>query len=382
MVPRGRLWRTGKQTGGVVAVASALVRSRAGVFPWREALIAALPAWLLGHALVVAVGAIAASRYGVSPLHVWDADWYYKLGVDGYGAHGAEGSRFFPLLPVIVGAGAWLGLPAKAWLVGVCWVAALFFGAAVYRLTVLETGDEAAGRRAAWLTQLVPGAGVLAIGYTEGLAGLLAALYFVALRHSSDTRAGLVFGALSGLVRPTGPVLALPGAVEALRTGRWRSVTARGLALAAAPLVGTGAYLVWNWAAFGDPLTPYRVQSADDLRGGLVQPPWEFLARDTPGGYPWELVLALLAVAGVALLLCLRLLPLTYLAWSVPMVGLAVTAWGLHSLPRYLAAVFPLWMAVALACRRRWLWLIVLAVSVAGFAWVAYLTVAPGGPVP
>jgi hypothetical protein len=82
---------------------------------------------------------------------------------------------------------------------------------------------------------------------------------------------------------------------------------------------------------------------------------------------------ALLILAGAALFACARLLPVGYLLWSLPMVGLAVTAWGLHSLPRYLAAVFPLWMAVALACRPRRVWWVVLALSTIGFTWVAYL---------
>jgi hypothetical protein len=156
----------------------------------------------------------------------------------------------------------------------------------------------------------------------------------------------------------------------------------RGVLLAAAPLVGTAAYLAWAWTAFGDPLTPYRVQAADDLRGGVVRAPWPFLNEDSDGGYPWRLVLALLAVGAVALVLCAWRLPLSYLAWSVPMVAVAVTAWGLHSLPRYLAAIFPLWMAVAVVCRNRWAWWPLLALSATGFTWVAHLNLVPGGPVP
>jgi hypothetical protein len=361
---------------------------------------------------------LANDRHGVSSLQMWDAAWYHDLGVDGYGPYGEGGSRFFPLLPGITTAGALVGLPAAAWLQAVCWVAALLFGAALYRLTVLETGDEAAARRCAWLIQLIPGANVLAFGYTEAVAGLLAVVYFLVLRHGGDARIGFVAGALSGLARPTGPVLAVAGGVEALRhavrgllvrlrqddtavpavghhpnggsapaargqrPSRAAGKLGRAVLLAAAPLVGTAAYLGWAWIAFGDPLTPYRVQAAGDLRGGVVRAPWEFLTEDSPGGYRWQFLLVTLAVAAVALLLCAWRLPLAYAAWSVAMVGLAVTAWGLHSLPRYLAAVFPLWMAVALVCRNRWVWWALLALSTAGFTWVAYLNLLPGGPVP
>jgi hypothetical protein len=110
--------------------------------------------------------------------------------------------------------------------------------------------------------------------------------------------------------------------------------------------------------------------------------PWEYLDEDSSGGYPWRLLLVLLAVAAAALLLCLWRLPFPYALWSLPMLGLAVTAWGLHSLPRYLAAVFPLWMAVAIVCRYRWAWGVLLTASSVGFAWVAYLNFIPAGPVP
>ena len=351
--------------------------ARAQSVSWRRSLLAALPAWLLARAIVLAIFAIASDREGSDVLLVWDAAWYHNLGVYGYLDYGAQASRFFPLLPLVVGAGHLVGLPAAVWHTATCWIAALFFAAGVYRLTVLESGSPAAGTRAAWLAQLVPGAGVLALGYTEALAGLLAVLYFLALRHGS-VRGGLAAGVLSGLARPTGLLLAVPGLVQTVRSRAWR----RGLLLTVAPLVGTAAYLVWAWVTFGDPLIPYRVQSADDLRGGVVRSPWEYLFEDSPGGYPWQLVLTLLVVAAVALALCAWVLPLSYVAWSLPMVGLAVTAWGLHSLPRYLAAVFPLWIAVAVVSRNRWVWWTVLALSAAGFTWVAYLVVAPASPVP
>src|SRR5262249_40137493 len=147
------------------------------VLPWSRCLVAALPAWLLARVIVVTTLLLAP---GPSVL-VWDAAWYEKLALHGYGPYGAAGTRFFPLFPGVIGAGAGVGLPASAWQLAVCWVAALLFAAALFRLTVRETGDPAAGSRVAWLIQLVPGANVLALGYTEALAGLLAVLYFLAL---------------------------------------------------------------------------------------------------------------------------------------------------------------------------------------------------------
>jgi hypothetical protein len=350
--------------------------------PWSRCLLAALPAWVVARLIVLATFALS----GKASSLVWDAAWYHNLGVHGYAPYGADGSRFFPLLPAVIQVGSWLGLPVPAWQLGASWLAALFFAGALVRLTVREAGDEAAGRRAAWLIQLVPGANVLALGYTEALAGLLAVLYFLALRSERGARLGFVAGVLSGLVRPTGPLLALPGVIEAVRcaTGGLSGVLRawRSWLVALAPVIGTGAYLAWTVVTFGDPLTPYRAHSATDLRGGVASGPWEFLVHTSAGGYPWPLNLALLVVTAVALYLAARRLPVSYLAWAVAMVGLAVTAWGLHSLPRYLAAVFPLWMALAIAVKNRVVFVALLAVSAAGFTWVAWLTLTPGGPVP
>jgi hypothetical protein len=92
-------------------------------------------------------------------------------------------------------------------------------------------------------------------------------------------------------------------------------------------------------------------------------------------------VLALLLAAGLLLWLCVRRLPASYTVWAGLTVAAAVTAYGFHSLPRYLASAFPLVMAAALACQHRYVWRAVLWTSIAGFAWVAYLGVTPG-PVP
>jgi len=420
------------------------------VVPWHRCLLVALPGWLVVRVIVLSAFALANAP---TPL-VWDAAWYRDLGVQGYGPAGPEAARFFPLLPAVVAVGVNLGVPAALWQVVVCWVAALFFAAALVRLTVRESGDEAAGHRVAWLIQLVPGASILAFGYAEALAGLLAVLYFLALRSPRGAPVGVAAGVLSGLARPTGPVLALPGLVEAVRSRRRGADSggdqARGEAkdrgearssegtsggegrragegqsgerpkdgdgrkggddrrqgtsdkdkggpgrrggqgrggvrwavwlVAVAPLVGTGGYLAWAGWTFGDPLTPYRAHATTNPPGDTTAE--ELLTHTSPGGYPWSLVLALLGATGVALYLCGRRLPFAYLAWTVPMVGLAVIAGGLSSLPRYLAAVFPLWMSLAITVRDRRLWLTVMTASLVGFTWVAWLTVVPGGPVP
>ena len=228
--------------------------------------------------------------------------------------------------------------------------------------------------------QLVPGANVLALGYTEALAGLVAVGYFLVIRTNRHAGVGTLAGVLSGLARPTGLLLSVPAAVELVQRRFERGWPSR-LLVTASPVLGTSLYLAWAWSAFGDPLTPYRVHASPDLRGSVVSPPWEFLFRTSSGGYRWPLVLALLVAAGFLLYVCARTLPMSYTAWAVISIAAAVTAYGMHSLPRYLAAVFPLVMAAALVCRKPWVWTTVLAVCLPAFAWVSYLNLTPG-PVP
>jgi len=343
---------------------------------------AALPAWLVARAIVLACAGIAVwNRHGATidapwagagTLDVWDAVWYRQLAEHGYLAYGPLEARFFPLLPAATGALHTFGIPAGLAILLVCWAAALAFAAALHRLVVLETGDKAAARRSAWLIQLVPGANVLVLGYSEALAGLLAVGFFLALRHDRRPALGPVLGVLSGLVRPTGVLLSVPAAVEAFR-GRTGGPRLRALLTAAAPIVGTAGFLTWSWFRFGDFLAPYRSQTRSGLRGGVINTNLEFLFQTSGGGYRWQFVLALLVTTGFLLWLCVRLLPPSYAIWAALMVAAAVTAFGFHSLPRYLASAFPLVMAAALVCRTRAVWYAVIGLSAIAFTWVAYL---------
>jgi hypothetical protein len=380
----------------------------AALAPLWSSIRAALPAWLVSRAVVLATIPLALWAHGpdmlaepwsgARTLQVWDVILYRNLAEKGYLSYGPAETRFFPLLPMLVRAGHLLGLPVAPLLTAVCWAAALAFAAALHRLVLLETGDEPSARRAAWLIQLVPGANVLVLGYTEALAGLLAVGFFILLRTRRHLAGAVPVGVLCGLVRPTGLLLSLPALVElarpdgsridrnrphpgglgvdpsaSRRPARW---LLRALVVVA-PVAGTAGYLAWSWYVFGDALAPYSKQTGAELRGGVLNIDLRFLVRTSGGGYPWPLVVGLLAATAVLLWICARRLPASYTVWSVCAVGAAVTAYGFHSLPRYLASVFPLTIAAALVCRNRLVWRAVLLACVAAFAWVSYLNLIP-----
>lgn len=312
-------------------------------------------------------------------LWVWDAGWYRSIAENGYGdpVH----LRFFPLLPLLGrGLGLLIGGRIDLALLALSTVAALAYGALLILLVRFETCDEATARRAAWLAMLAPGAGVLALAYTEPLAGVLTVGFFLALRRRIPL-AAVPLGILSGLVRPTGLLLVVPLLIEmwaAYSAGR--ICTARAwsewAAAALSPVVGTAMYCLWVWRNYGEPLLPYTIQTRRGLRGGVAADPRQHLFTTTHAGLDWRLQLALLVVALALLVVIARRLPLSYAAWSALTLAAAVTSAEGHSLPRYVASTFPLLIGAALVSHgRRWRW--VLLASMLPFGYLAFLGFTP-----
>lgn len=356
----------------------------------RAGLLATLPAWLVAHLVVLLVCRQISPNDVLGPLYDWDTHWYLAE-ADGM-AHGTSVftdqtgvgglAHFFPLTSLAVaGLSIVTRLPTAFVLFAFCWAMSLLFGALVYLIADTETGDEGAARRAAWLSQLAPGAFVLVMGYTEPLAGVLAAGYCFAVRRGRPEWA-VALGLLAGVSRPTGVVLALFGAIEAIRRAHrddWRiGSLLSGLAQTVAPVAGLGAYLLYCQVHFGDWILPYAQQVTGGNRGSVAQDPlstFEYLAQNS---YPFggqilltSTICALIAFAG--LLACLFRLPISYTAWSAVMFWLGITSPWFTSEPRYLAALFPLLIALAAVARRWWQWYPLLALNVAMMAWVAWL---------
>ena len=340
-------------------------RLRAGLRRFGDETAATGPPWLVARLVVVL--ALGLAHYLFDHLHAhasrqalhegllsWDAKWYRRIAVHGYAHVPRTGVRFFPLYPL---AARYLR-PVFAGRVDVALLvlanaAALVYGALLYRLARRETGDEGVGRRAAWFVALVPPAFTLVMGYAEALAGCLAVAMFLALRSRRWWWAALA-GFLSGLLRPSGALLAVPAAIESLRGVR-RTTWDEGLARATAvlsPLVGVGTFLAWVGARFGDPLLPITVQQRSFLRGGFVDP---FVALFHAGrsafdgqfggnGIHFPLLVVLVVLAAVAVVR----LPASYSAFAGATVIVALSARRLGSVERYGFAAFPLLLVLAL----------------------------------
>lgn len=362
-------------------------------FEWlHQALPMALPAWVVarmlvgialvaGHLLIGHVDDQLARVTTGQGLLAWDGAFYADLAQHGYAALPLSALRFFPLTPLLGRAVGWLGIGPRIGVVIVANAAALIAGVLLVRIVRREGFSDDVARRASWLLALAPAAFVLVLGYGEGVFLALAIGVALCARNRSWVLA-MVLGVLAGLSRPSGFIVAVPIAIEALRGLRAiapRELLARALAVLA-PFAGTGAFLWWVGDRFGDALLPFRVQTRSNLKGSFTNPLTSI--SDAVGGLVHGravgtgLHVAWMIVAAALLVICFRRLPASYGWFSLALVGSALTSANLDSFERYALAAFPLTIAVAIVAHTRWIERLVIAASAAtmtGYATLAFL---------
>ncbi len=378
-----------------LASAGAHRRSAGG---WRaEALAAARSAfWPFVVSRAIVLGALVLARFLVTQLKVrsgaavvaahagllgWDANWYRRIALHGYGATGRTSVRFFPLYPLVARAVSDIpGVGIDVALLLVANVAAFAAFALVYRLALVETGSEDTASRSAWWLGMLPASFVLSMGYAEPLLLVTSITAFLGLRTRHFTVAA-VAGVLAAVSRPVGILLVVPACIEVARDVRAtgvRSLSARGLssrcaAVLAAP-AGAAAYLGWSKAHDGSFFLPFSSQLSSARRGRLADP-FSTVAGDvrdlvhgahlgTALHAPWAVVFVALAVV-----LFYRW-PVSYGAYAVVTLAITLTAPNLTSFERYALGCFPFALAAATLTRRpRICWA---ALAVAGGVLLTY----------
>ena len=319
-----------------------------------------LPSWLAARALVVFAYVLATAvvhhhlpngttmHLELGPI-AWDGSFYRDIAFDGYPRE--EALRFFPLYPGMGRAVAVLLLgQVDVALVLVANAASLAAAVVLRRLVLFEKGDAALAERSVWVLALFPSAFVLTWAYAEGLFLLLTIACLFAARRGWYAVAA-VLGLLAALTRPLGVIMALPVAIEALRT--WRGADGRGRAArvvaVGAPVAGLVSYLAWVGVRYGDPTVPftwqstYRAETIDPIRR-LIMGFGDLLGPERFGDglhVPFMLAFAgLLFVVG-------RRWPASYTALAGCILLTAVSSENLNSLERYGLNAFPLVLAVA-----------------------------------
>jgi hypothetical protein len=324
--------------------------------------------WLAAR--VITLFALGLAKYEVSHFHITnakavleshdgllgsDAGWYQTIAAHGYGGLPRSAIRFFPLLPLLDrGLSDITSLTVGITSLVITNAASLLLGIGIYVLVRSEFEDTVVARRAVWLIMLAPPAFVFVMGYSEALLVLLAVAFFVNVRRGNWWWAGL-FGYLAGTARPIGCLLAVPAVIEVIRswrTGRWPGK----VVAIVASVAGTVTYLGWVSAMYGAGfLEPLKIQQQQAHHGALADPlstMYHALANVVHGHHvgdalhvPW------IGVAAILIVVAFWRLPVSYGAFALCVVVVALSGSNLDSFERYALSAFPLVMAGATLIR-------------------------------
>lgn len=302
----------------------------------------------------------------------WDAGWFVHIAEDGYDSR--QSAAFFPLYPLVVRAVAVVTGSTVVAGVLVSLVSAGSAAVVLARLARPLLGDRGA-RESVLLLALYPVAFVFTAVYSDGLFLALSAGAFLAAVQRRSLLAG-VLGALAVATRALGLAL-LPALVVLLwpREGTFRGFARLSpLLLLPAALGAFALYLdrrLGDWNAFVDAQSDFWQRQTPTLGpvGGLWQAGADayhgaaqlllHLPRTGAGAYDRFDQIAVWYVLHFALLLAA--FALTWVAWRrlgaayglYSLTTLAVvlsntsTWFALQSLPRFLLADFPLFLALA-----------------------------------
>ncbi|MGZ4108094.1 MAG: mannosyltransferase family protein [Actinomycetota bacterium] len=291
----------------------------------------------------------------------FDALWFMRIAAAGYQT--TDGSAaFFPLFPMLIHAVSFL-------IGGHTFAAAMLvsngsFAAALCVLYLLtaEARSVRTARSTVLLVAIFPSALFFYAPYSEPLFLLLALVAFRAARRQQWVAAG-VAGALAGLTRNVGIVLAPALLLEAIQ--QWRDdgrTPVPGTLAAAGPAIGAALYTGYWYERIGDALAPIHLQANWQRQFSW---PWATLfhaSKDVVdyagvqyGGY-WAidwLIVVPFVVASVYAAVRYRpsysvylwgglLIPLFYVFEPRP----------LMSMPRFVLPLFPGFWAIVELCER------------------------------
>jgi len=286
-------------------------------------------------------------------LNRWDAPHYLRIAEVGYRATGEDRLFivFFPLYPLAIRI---FHFVVPSYFVSALVVSSLASVAAGFFLQALVRldGDDEDANRSLWYLFLFPTAYFLALPYTEALFLALVLGSFLAARRRHWGWSGAL-GMLACATRLQGLAL-IPGlAVEAFAQEKWRSPL-RAFWLALVP-VGLLAYLAINWIVLGNPFEFMEIQR-EHWHHTLIWP-WESLTdairhaiNDPVSSYRvmvYEFRLVSIIFAAALLAIGARWLRPSYQVYAWVGLILLLSASFQISMPRYLLALFPLFLVMA-----------------------------------
>jgi hypothetical protein len=309
----------------------------------------------------------------------WDSGWYWTIAEQGWRYDGTYSNiNFFPLYSFVSLA---LSLPLR-WALS---DAAAFYAAAIFvsqtafavaLAGVARFGDATVGssatRRGLWLIALFPFSMFFSAVYAESLYLALAVWSFVLSREERPLAAGLL-AALAGATRIVGFVVVPALALDLVwRARRWpRPAEWAGLVVGA---LGTAAPLGYCALRYGDLLLPFHTHVSQGRTISLAHVPNAVHDLVAGGGLMPALAVSYLLLlplaVGLTVVTARRVSPGAALFCAASLVLAALS--GLEGTGRFVAVLFPLFLAAGAIVRRRALFVAIAAVCAAELIFVTY----------
>jgi hypothetical protein len=362
----GSAGRSTALAAGLFAVGKLLVAAR-----FNEAIRDVLLTFVVTRIPIIVIAELAAviisQRAGVHfaasniPLLAvwgrWDAEHYIGIASNGYA--GTE-PAFFPLYPALIRlVGGAIGnyLVAGLLISNAASFLALLY---LYKLVEHEYNKQVA-HRAIFYVSIFPTAIFFSAVYTESLFLLLTVASFYYIRERRWLTAGIL-GYLAALSRVEGVLLAVPllieffAALRAQRSDWWKwpidTIVKPLVGLAIVPL-GLATYMAYLWVLRGDPLYFSHVQAN---WGRHLAPPWVSFVHSfklIALGNPQVVANQLLEVAFTLLMLAVLVLGLrrlrpSYIAYMALSILVPMSTSSLMSMPRFALVLFPMFTLFAL----------------------------------
>jgi hypothetical protein len=282
-------------------------------------------------------------------LGVWerfDTLWYLHIARAGYDLQAAI--VFYPLYPALIRALSWVVHPPLAAALAISTAATFCFAWGLQELIRLDLPDRTAAR-ALVLLAVWPGSFILFAGYADSLVMALS-VWSVYCARTDRWRTAGILGLFAGSTKAVGAVVAVPLAWLAWRKDR------RQLWTAVLPLAGPAAFSMWiRTAGYGSSAAAYAAHWRTHVAW-----PWTTLAASaraffaTPPNLILRLNLVFLTLAcGLMLARRLRMEYRLYALASLTLFLTKSTDPLLQSTVRYVLAVFPSFIALAMVLEKR-----------------------------
>jgi len=293
----------------------------------------------------------------------WDTRHYLNIAANGYQSEGEERMLlvFYPLYPLAIrlfsfaiGSYFWSAIAVSL----TSFIAATYF---LYRLVLLEFSDTVIARDSIKYLLIFPFSFFFSAAYAESLFLLLTVLTFYFCRRDRWLAAG-ISAMLAALTRNQGILLLLPLGIEVICRSQFdragMTILVKRSACALLVVVGFGIYLCINKWLSGDwfAFVTYQTENWHNNFGFFADNMQVGFGRIFGPGVRWVLgtwlpEFCIFFVAAGFLAASARTLAPSYIVYSVAYLVVSYSPTLLLSGSRYVAAMFPLFMAMALFVR-------------------------------